>query len=68
MKNYLISSLIVLLLFCLVPPNSFSAGNGAQNKKEKGYERSFFKDTLMINYFLWGGRILYVRNKDCDYK
>ena len=64
MKNYLISSLIVLLLFCLVPPNSFSAGNGAQNKKEKEYERSFFKDTLMINYFLWGGRILYVRNKD----
>ena len=35
-----------------------------QESVPKSSDRSFIKDSAVINYFLWGGRILYVRNKD----
>tara|TARA_B100001029_G_C15063831_1_gene461384 strand:+ start:4489 stop:5895 length:1407 start_codon:yes stop_codon:yes gene_type:complete len=38
------------------------------NKDEKSFiskeNKSFIEDSLNIHYFMWGGRILYVRNKD----
>ncbi len=56
MKKYL------LIFLLLLTSQSFSEDNKIEVKDNDN--RVFLKDTLVINYFLWGGRILYIRNKD----
>ncbi|MEE2702039.1 MAG: DUF3943 domain-containing protein [Thermodesulfobacteriota bacterium] len=35
-----------------------------EKKKQSKTERNFLEDSLSIHYYMWAGRILYVRNKD----
>ena len=51
--------IIIYIIFCLP-----SFGNEMDENSESEVDKSFLKDSATINYFLWGGRILYVRNKD----
>ena len=55
MKN-----LFFLIFLFFLTSQSFSGTDSTIKKNE----RVFLKDTVAINSFLWGGRILYVRNKD----
>ena len=51
--------IIIYIIFCLP-----SFGSEMDENSESEVDKSFLKDSATINYFLWGGRILYVRNKD----
>lgn len=51
----------IFIFLILLPLPSLGKHEVGRNKEK---ERNFLKDTATINYFLWGGRILYVRNKD----
>ena len=47
---------ILILIFSTIPIFS------EENKEVDN--RTFLEDSLNIHYFMWAGRILYVRNKD----
>ncbi len=42
----------------------FSEDYIEEKEKKSKTERNFLEDSLSIHYYMWAGRILYVRNKD----
>ena len=63
----IISMRVFFILFIFFSSNlfGFSQDDAIEVKKKVSKtKKDFIKDSLNINYYMWAGRILYVRNKD----